>query len=302
MSDPKSFTQRDFTQLQEQCSDLLSILRGAIPEGSASTTPTTPSDASATPSRRNSRLAARTRHNVPAPPNAYAQPGYWNEYDHGSEAGDVDGGYVVYVDPDESPLPSLKLPSWLVKPFGKAKALISGGDGEDRSLLEDPGHPGYGAIESASSNPPRGSRASTNGGHTTDTDGEDDAFASDLEFPPGYETYHAALPSVETQMMARSREKALFWSTIGGFSASIVLIGVVTILLLAGRRRLRAEVEAGATVGVIASLTCACAAVGASMVRRVPQGLANSLAVWVTFIVVCLLNGMLLVLIVGNAS
>ena len=234
---------------------------------------------------------------------------YWNEYENGSDAGDADGGYVIYVDPDESAFPSLNFLSWLKVPLAKAKVLMVGDDGEDAPLL--PAHAtagargesrllGYGAVEGSYFGRPTGT--SIAGGHTTDTDGDEDAFASDLEFPRGYQTYHAGLPSVESQRMAQNREKILFWSSIGSFAASIVLLGVAAVLIATGRHRLRVEVDAGATVGVVASLTSACAAVGLSLARKDPPSLANSLAVWVTFSVVCILNGMLLVLIVGNAS
>ena len=306
LSDPKSFTRRDFRPIREQCDELRTTLRGAVPEASASTTP---SDAPATPSsRRRGGVTTPGRDGGLAATTVVAQTPYWNEYENGSDAGDADGGYVLYVDPDESAFPTLDFLSWLKGPVAKAKARLVGHDRETTPLMAaeaaaptGPHTPGYGATEASYFG--HASGASTAGGHTTDTEGEEDAFGSELEFPRGYETYRAAvLPSIESQRMARNRELTLLWSTVGSFAASIVLLGVAAVLITTGRHRLRVEVDAGATVGVVASLTSACAAVGLSLARRDQLSLANSLAVWVTFAVVCILNGMVLVLIVGDAS
>ncbi|KAK0615029.1 SPX domain-containing protein [Bombardia bombarda] len=161
-------------------------------------------------------------------------------------------------------------------------------------------------------------------------------YASSTEttdyFPAGYKAHYAAttsphsitLPSIEQQRMAAYREHMLFWATWACFAVSFVLMGIATILIMTGRHKLRLEVDAGMLLGIVASLGCACAGLGMSLARQdhtqlhhhahgqqqqQPQhtaggrggGWANQLAVWITFATACVLNGMLLVLMVGNA-
>jgi ABC-type transport system involved in multi-copper enzyme maturation permease subunit len=96
------------------------------------------------------------------------------------------------------------------------------------------------------------------------------------------------------------REKTLFWGTVGSFAISFLLLLVAGTLISTGRHKLRAEVDAGVTVGVVASLFTACSALGMTLYRNDQLSLPHLLAVWATFIASCTLNGMLLVLVVGN--
>lgn len=99
--------------------------------------------------------------------------------------------------------------------------------------------------------------------------------------------------------MARYRERVLLRGSAGCLVASFFLLGVAGTLMATGRRRLRVEVDAGVTVGVMASL-CACAGLGMTLYRRDALPLTHRLAVWGAFAASCLLNGMLLVLVVGS--
>ena len=60
------------------------------------------------------------------------------------------------------------------------------------------------------------------------------------------------------------------------------------------------EVDAGVTLGIMSSLGAACAALGLTFSRREPPGWATVVGVWVVFGAACVLNGILLVLVVGN--
>jgi heme/copper-type cytochrome/quinol oxidase subunit 4 len=132
-------------------------------------------------------------------------------------------------------------------------------------------------------------------------------WSDDYGFPSGYAATYAApspllLPSIESQRaLARYRDRVLVLGTAGAFAASFVLLTVAAVLIVTGRHRLRAEVDAGVVVGVCASLACACAALGMDMHRVAAKGWANWLLVGGAFTVACFLNGVLLVLVVGNS-
>lgn len=155
---------------------------------------------------------------------------------------------------------------------------------------------------------------------TTDTEGErprtrrsgnkrrcPSPWSDDYAFPAGYAAIYAApspllLPSIESQRaLARYRDRVLIFGMAGAFAASFVLLAVAAVLILTGRHRLRAEVDAGVVVGVCASLACACAALGMHMHRTAARGWWHWLLVGSAFTVACSLNGILLVLVVGNA-
>jgi heme/copper-type cytochrome/quinol oxidase subunit 4 len=132
-------------------------------------------------------------------------------------------------------------------------------------------------------------------------------WSDDYAFPAGYAATYAApspllLPSIESQRaLARYRDRVLVIGTAGAFTASFVLLTVAAVLILTGRHRLRAEVDAGVVVGVCASLACACAALGMDMNRVATKGWGNWVLVGGAFTAACFLNGVLLVLVVGNS-
>ncbi|KAB5539305.1 hypothetical protein GE09DRAFT_1248309 [Coniochaeta sp. 2T2.1] len=133
-------------------------------------------------------------------------------------------------------------------------------------------------------------------------------WSDDYDFPAGYAATYAApspllLPSIESQRaLARYRDLVLVTGTASAFAASYVLLTVAAVLILTGRHRMRAEVDAGVVVGVCASLACACAALGMDMNRAgVSKGWKNWVLVGGAFTMSCFLNGILLVLVVGNS-
>jgi len=164
-------------------------------------------------------------------------------------------------------------------------------------------------------------------GLTTDTEVDSNDEASDAEngFRPlpraGYAAHYAAFPSVDEQRVSRYREKLLFWGTLGCFATAFALLAVAATLIATGRHKLRVEVDAAATLAVVFSLLCACTALGLVVALGSSRGaqqqqqqqhragghgvglsLLNRVAVWVTFLVVCVLNGMVLVMVMGNTT
>ncbi|GKT90677.1 SPX domain-containing protein [Colletotrichum tofieldiae] len=134
------------------------------------------------------------------------------------------------------------------------------------------------------------------------TDTDDEYASSDGMPTTGYATHFATFPSVNEQQVRRYRERVLFWGTVGCFGVSFLLLLVAGILISTGRHKLRAEVDAGVTVGVVASLFSACLALGMSLYRRDDLGVWQRVAVYSSFFAACVLNGMLLILVVGNAA
>lgn len=172
-------------------------------------------------------------------------------------------------------------------PFEKAKQWFRKGsrkDGEHKPLLGGNGVIGQGYNSTT----------------TVQTDSEEEGYASSQDIPTqGYVGLYA-FPSIAEQKVTRYRERVLFLSTIGCFLASFILIGIAGILISTGRHRLRVEVDAGVTVAVMISLFCACSALGMMFYRKDKLTIVHRVIVWSAFVSSCLLNGMLLLLVLGN--
>ncbi|KAI1637018.1 hypothetical protein F4809DRAFT_640947 [Biscogniauxia mediterranea] len=362
LGSPKSFTKRDFHPLQLQYQDLVATLDAASPLGTSTPNSLHPEHhgGSSTPRSQlesGSRRPSSTPTAVvdpPVAPETTPHITYWNEYDHGSEAGDYgydgDGGYAIYIDPDASPdFPGLvyiktmfaapvdKVRHWLKK---SPHTLFSSSPSsshppsspETQSLL---GHGAQTGIGGSSTTPPVDyfsiNRQSQHATADNDATEDDETYASSDGFPDHrrggtarylahhyYDEHDAALDS----KMARYRDKVLARSVVFAFAAAFVLLLISGMLMATGRHRLRLEVDAGVTVGCVASLFCACMGLGAMLYRSsssnhhrlvvtptahgttttAPHGYMYTLAVWAAFVAVCALNGMLLVLVVGSTG
>lgn len=252
--------------------------------------------------------------------------GYWNEYDHGSEngEGEMEERYVIYAHPDATGSPDFKaMLHAFAKPFNKARSWVQARKSENEPLLSrqsssstygttsdthsPPGPESYFAsIPGRRRSPPsRGNDSST----AVETDAEDDAaaleagYSSSEEFPTaGYEAHYAALPSLNDQRMLMYKDRVMFMATSGLFAMSFLLLGIATVLIFTGRHKLRVGVDAGATVGAVVSIGCACSALALTMSRWESLGGVNRAVVAMTFATVCVLNGMLLVLVMGNTA
>lgn len=240
--------------------------------------------------------------------------GYWNEYDHGSENGDEREDYVLYINPDESGSPDLKsILHAITTPFTKARSWVKARKPERQPLLsrQSSDSTTYGAIEDGSYfSRPRGRPPPSRGNDSNtavETDADEDAdveagYSSSDEFPTGYEAHYASLPSIADQRMGLYKERVMFMATSGLFALAFMLWGIATVLIFTGRHKLRVEVDAGATVGSVVSIGCACTALALTMARWESLSGVNRAVVAMTFVTVCVLNGMLLVLVAGNTS
>jgi len=250
---------------------VLATLRASSPDASEPPTPRT------APRRASAQIQVQS-----------AQQTYWNEYDDGSEA--ENEPYTIYIDRDaKSTFPGAKTVAYVIsrakKPIEKVKSWWSPNvsSGERQPLLGNNGH-------FAPQSP------------TTDTEVDDEAYASSSDFPGGYATHYASFPSVKDQKLSLYREKLLFRSTVGSFSAAVILLVIAGILLSAGRHHLRVEVDAGVTAGIVASLLFASMGFVCMLYRKERLGWLHRICVGVTFVALCVLNGMMLVLVAGNTG
>ncbi|KAJ6436553.1 hypothetical protein O9K51_10920 [Purpureocillium lavendulum] len=231
LGNSKSFTRRDFSALQTRYDALLSELRSAAPVLSDPGSPS--SDEQPLPEPP-SPGTARVSFDPFPPTQMGPQVKYWNEYDDGSDAGGPEDDYAIYINPSEdTSFPGMAYVQAIVSmPSVKAKQWFRPRHrGEWRPLL---------------------SSANTSQSYSsTAVDSEEEGYASSDGLPyQGYMT-HYALPSVSEQRAMRYRERALLWGTVGSFIASFVLLGIAGILTSTGKRKLRVEVDAGVTVGIM---------------------------------------------------
>ncbi|PHH75410.1 hypothetical protein CDD83_4406 [Cordyceps sp. RAO-2017] len=284
LSNPKSFTRRDFTPLQVRHDEILCDLRAATPFFSEPSSPST--DAQSQPEPPSPRRTKVTFDPLP-PARFEPQVKYWNEYDDGSEGGGPEDDYAIYINPDdEADFPGLAYVRAITTvPYEKAKQWF------ERRKHGDEGRPLLSSDQ-----------ASTRSYSSTAVESEEEGYASSECVPhDGYAT-HYALPSISEQRLTRYREKMLVRGTAACFVASFVLLAIAGLLIWAGRRRLRVEVDAGVTAGVMLSLACACTGLGMTLYRRDSLRLAYRAAVWCAFVAACLSNGMLLVLVLGSTA
>lgn len=317
--------------MQQAYDELLSTIQASTPVQSYPESPASEAGSSNSGSPDNPRQSLRRVTIHAGPPETHIlnysnrQTGYWNEYENGSENGDAGDEYVIYINPEEETDYGADLKALvnaITAPFSRARSWVKVRGRERQSLLGRSGSDAsYGATDDNgsparngyfTSHAPRQLQSSGSDSHTAvATDGEDDAdadleadigYASSEEFPAGYETHWATLPSVSDQRMAMYKYRVMFLVTSGLYAMSFLLLGISTVLMLTGRHKLRAEVDAGVTIGSVVSMGCACTALALTMARWDSLGISNKVVVSVTFATICILNVMLLVLVMGNSA
>lgn len=335
LSQPKSFTRRDFHPLQQAYEDVLDTVRAATPARSLPESPALDDSGPVySEEQLNARQSLRRVTIQTGPPETYSynfsteqNSGYWNEYENGSEGGEMADEYVIYIDPDESGSPDLKsVLQAITAPFAKARSWVQSRKPERQALLSSrrssSGTTTYGTTDGASVISPQsgngdyftippGRRISSAGNDSNtavETDVEEDAemdiggYSSSEEFPVGYEAHYATLPSINDQRMILYKDRVMFLATSCLFAMSFLLLGIATVLVLTGRHKLRAEVDAAATLGSVASIGCGCIGLALTMARWEALGMVNRVVVVVTMCTTCVLNGLLLVLVMGNTA
>lgn len=251
---------------------------------------------------------------------------YWNEYDHGSEAGDYgDDTYAIYIDPNETTeFPGFHyLRSIMAAPSSRIRRWLKGaGTGAGEGSLPTSTSDTQSLLHHDPAGSPRDyfSIRKPRPGSSTDNEGTEDGdgYASSAEdvTPAGLRKYERRgggfLSTLEEAdgggdeqgalRMAEYRDRVLARSVVLFFALSFALLLVSGVLVATGRHKLRLEVDAGATVGSVASLFCACMGLGALFARPFPPNWLYALAVWAAFAAATLLNGMLLIIVVRSTG
>ena len=265
---------------------MLSLLRDSTPPQSEVTSPINQSH----------RESRKKPHQQPVVPESQQQK-YWNEYDDGSEAGDVNEPYTIYIDPDaESTFPGVKsviyvftrLSSGVKVPMEKVKGWLSphGTPNERRPLTSD-----------------------TQSGYFTTHQNSFQAQKQMSKMKPHLATSLSAtthtmprfLPSV-TRSLCDTDENLLFYGTVVSFVSAFLLLLIATILVFTGRHHLRVEVDAGAIVGIVASLFFATLGFVVMIYRWERLALLHILCVTASFLADCVLSGLLLIVVMGNTK
>ncbi|KAI0446982.1 hypothetical protein F4803DRAFT_426449 [Xylaria telfairii] len=306
---PKSFTHYNFAPLHLQYRELRTTLAAASPldPNLPEPRPTQSRDPAGRRALRDSRRSSYSIHSTTPPPPST----YWNEYDHGSEAGDQDDdAYVLYIDPNANDeFPGLAY----------VKSMFGGSVDQVRHWLQSQKSKNAAAAATASTSPPSetqsllataaptdyfsipGRRPPTSeDGYRSSSDEGGSHQAGGFGFSHSY-SYSSSSSAIADSKLAFYQDRMLTRGIVLAFIAAFVLLGVSGVLVTTGKRRLRLEVDAGATLGSVASLFCACMGLGAMLYRQYPAGYLYCLAVWASFVAVCALNGILLVLVASNS-
>lgn len=281
LGNPKSFTKRDLTPLQARYHDIHGDLRASAPYLSK---PGSPSSAELSqpepPSPGKPRVAFDRL------PVADMEPRikYWNEYDDGSDGGEPEDEYALYINPDDQgDFPGLAYVRAITTlPYEKAKQWF------ERRKSGEEARP---LLSSAHARPTYSSWA---------IESEEEGYSSSDGIPQEGYSACCALPSTSEQKATRYREKMLSRGTVGCFLTSFVLLTIAGLLIWTGKRKLRVEVDAGVTLGVMVSLLCACTGLGMTLYRRDRLKTMYRVVFGGAFVASCLLNGVLLIMVLGS--
>ncbi|KAI8629954.1 hypothetical protein F5Y19DRAFT_474899 [Xylariaceae sp. FL1651] len=321
LTSPKSFTNYNFAPLQLQYRELRATLEAASPYDTANIPEPSHTEQRDRTSRRASSCLESQQSSQDTP--ITTPTSYWNEYEHGSEAGDQGDAYVIYIDPganDEFPgytyikkmlsAPVGQVWHWLqpqkYKRVTSTEHIVTTSPSETQSLL--PRHHSRKSTNGSIAASPTdyfsiGGRRPNTG--TTDNEAtEEEYLSSDEEQMHDSRElgFSSSFADTTDYKMERYHDRMLTRGVITAFVTSFVLLGISGLLVATGRRHLQLEVDTGATVGSVTSLFCACTGLGAMLYRQYPSGYLYSLAVWAAFIAACVLNGMLLVLVVSSSG
>ena len=271
LDDPKSFTSLDFSNLKSNFEDLAEDLRCFTAQTSI---PSTPVD-----------------EDTPRPGSGKS-PRYWNEYENGSEAG-ADVGFAIYINPDED---DSFFPEILVAAFTQPFSTIRSWFVHSPHPLDEEARTPLLGVETSSM-----SYAATLAA-TPSQDSEDEDSTSGDDFPYGYQTHYASLPSVNEQRLDRFRNIALSRALWGLFFIASVLLAVAGILISTGRHKLMAQVDAGVAIGVATALVCTFIGLALFFLRTDKANWLERGFVFVWFALLCSGSGALLVQVADSLS
>lgn len=248
--------------------------------------PSTPSMGS----RRESLNHVPTHTQQPSPP----RQTYWNEYDNGSDV-DQDEPYYIYADPNtEMTYPGAEVVASAIRRTKQGLEKV-------KYWFIPHGSPQNREREALLGSRDRGYLRSPNGtANGSETDVEDEAYASSTDFPGGYATHYATFPSVADQRLSRFQEQTLLFTMIACFFFSALSEAASTLLLATGRHRLRTEVDLGALLGALLGLFLASGGLVSMACRNEKLGWVHRIAVLIITTVLMIGSIVLLIMVIGN--
>lgn len=287
LDDTKSFTHLTFSDLKKEFKDLADDVQAVTSRTAIFATPVTDGGGPTT-SRRASIAGSEVLEGRRREP--CNRPRYWNEYEDGSEVGDVT--YEIYVIPDED---DDLLPAWVTNPFVviaswfRRKGQHHYDDDNDeeeraRAPLLSGESPSLSYAGTATTPPTQ-----------DDSDNDDDAGSSSAdELSNEYDARYASL-SIHDRKMEDFRNAALARGSLGLFFISSVFMVVAAILVSTGRHKKRVEVDVGVTIGIATALGCCFVALALFLLRTDRKGAAETAIIWIWFVIVCGGSGAFLV-------
>ena len=285
LGNPKTFTHLNFSDLKIRFDDLIREIKGITPKIGIPQSPTTSRRAS-TAGVEPEALGRRNSSNV---------QGYWNEYDHGSEAGDFNDEYVIWVsDPDGScidgPLRG-GLTALVTKPISTVRSWLS-----PKPQTRDEEQSQAPLLVTRDSSTSYGGTVVESSG----LDSNDEGISSEDEFPPECEAHYASLPNINEQRADRLRNTALLRGTLGMFAISSILLIVAAIFISTGRYKLMVEMSAGVTISIAIALACTFLGLAMFFLRTEKSEPILALVVLTWFTLLCAASGALLVEVVDG--
>ena len=241
---------------------------------------------------------ARNLNNDELEPGRQGVSRYWNEFDDEDEMSE-DHGYTIYVNPDEP----FKVPG--AETLSKAFSAVSQGFGSVKQRI-------ISWLPFRSERSEAGAREPLLGVQRSNQDLEDSsdsdgnvviARRNPTRKPRGSATEASSgsrISSTEAlrhRKIRQSHEKTLFRTYSAAFLVAYGLLMVSAILRSTGRHKARAEVDAGAIVGVVAAMGCGIGGVSLMLSRKEPLPWLHRAAVILAFCIVCIGSGFLLTLI-----
>lgn len=220
---------------------------------------------------------------------------YWNEYDNGSDV-DQDEPYYIYTDPNaEMTFPGAEVVASAIRRTKQGMEKV-------KHWFTPPGSPENPEREALLGNGhrrffQRSPHGTTNG---SETDVEDEAYASSVNFPGGYVAHYATFPSVADQRLSRFQEQTLLFTMISCFFFSALSEAASTLLLATGRHKLRTEVDLGALMGALLGLCLAAGGITCMACRNEKLGWVHRGAVLLTTTVLLVGSIILLIMVIGN--
>jgi hypothetical protein len=225
-----------------------------------------------------------------------AAPRYWSEYDN-PESGDEDGGYFIYVNPDDEDETWIPFKNtWRAMYNGIRRRIWSRDqEEEEEQTVVAEAEPLLRPVLSASKSDMCGS---TTDGYDSSTSSDDDDSDLDILMSSSSRRYgtlpvsaHASSSSAD-QSTAHDSVSRLIASMVSLFFASTLSV-VLLVLSAVGRRRARGEIDVVVLVGGIISVSFAIAGLCGMAAGR-EAGLARGLVAAAVFGSVVIVDGLLI--------